>query len=280
MKRIVFSEKCLEYSYSGHVEDPKRVRKAHEILKRRGYEFLGAKHASRDDLIKVHTSSWVERVRKGGFFDGDTPGGSNIYEYASLSAGAAIVAARERAFSLMRPPGHHAGRNGKAMGAPTLGFCYLNNIAVAVKYLNKPTLIVDIDGHHGNGTQEIFQGEPDVTVISLHRVGIYPGTGYESEGNCLNFPFFTPPGDEFYLRTLDQAIRRVDLEKVEVAAISAGFDCHEGDLASLGLTSKCFREIGKRIQALGKYTFGVMEGGYEGQNVGEDLDQLLKELPD
>jgi len=180
----------------------------------------------------------------------------------------------------MRPPGHHAGRNGKAMGAPTLGFCYLNNVAIAVKYLNKPTLIIDLDGHHGNGTQEIFQGESNVTLISLHRVGIYPGTGFESEGNCLNFPFFTPPGDELYLRTLDKAIDQVDMGKVEVVAISAGFDCHEGDLASLGLTSKCFREIGKRIQVLGKYTFGVMEGGYNGENVGEDLDRLLKELPD
>ena len=278
MKRVVFSEKCLEYSYFGHIEDPERVRKAYEILKNRGYEFLEPAFASEDDLLKVHSDTWVERVKRGGFFDGDTPGGSNIYKYASLSAGGAIVAAREQAFSLMRPPGHHAGRNGRAMGAPTLGFCYLNNVAVAVRYLNKPALILDIDGHHGNGTQEIFQGDPNIRVISLHGVGIYPGTGYKSEGNCLNFPFYTPPGDELYIRTLDEALSGVDMGSIEVVAISAGFDCHKGDLASLGLTSKCFREIGKRIRALGRYTFGVMEGGYNGEYVGEDLDQLLKEL--
>jgi len=279
MKRVVFSERCLDYSYFGHVEDPERVRRAYEILKSRGYEFLEPEHASQDDLLRAHSKVWIERVKRGGFFDGDTPGGSDIYEYASLSAGGAIVAAREPAFSLMRPPGHHAGRSGRALGAPTLGFCYLNNMAVAVKCLNKPTLILDIDGHHGNGTEEIFQGDPNVKVISLHRVGIYPGTGYESEGNCLNFPFFTPPGEELYLRTLDKALNHVDMKEVEVVAVSAGFDCHNGDLASLGLSSNCFREIGKKVQALGRHTFGVLEGGYDGEHVGEDLDRFLNELP-
>lgn len=280
MKRVVFSEKCLEYSYFGHVEDPERVGRAYEILRSRGYEFLEPEPASENYLLRAHSKTWIERVRKGGFFDGDTPGGKNIHEYANLSAGGAIVAAREQAFSLMRPPGHHAGRNGRAMRAPTLGFCYLNNVAVAVKYLNKPALIIDIDGHHGNGTEEIFKGDPKVKFISLHRGGIYPGTGYESEGNCLNFSFFTTPGDELYLKTLDNALDQVDVRSVEVVAVSAGFDCHEGDLASLGLTSRCFREIGRRIQALGRYTFGVMEGGYNGEDVGEDLDQLLSGLPD
>jgi len=279
MKKVVFSEKCLEYSYFGHIEDPERLRKAYEILRSRHYQFLRPKPVSEEDLLRVHSKAWVERVKQGGFFDGDTPGGMNIYEYASLSAGGAVLAATEQAFSLMRPPGHHVGRDGKAMGAPTLGFCYLNNMAIAVKRLHRPTLILDIDGHHGNGTQEIFQGEAEVTVISLHRVGIYPGTGYKSEGNCLNFPFHAPPGDELYLNTLDEALSQVDLERAEVVAISAGFDCHDGDLASLGLTSRCFQQIGRKVSSLGKYTFGVMEGGYNGETIGEDLDSLLKELP-
>ena len=279
MDRVVYSEKCLGYSYFGHVENPERVRIAYEVLKSRGYRFLEPEHALRDDLLKAHSEAWIERVRKGGFFDGDTPGSPDIYEYASLSAGGAIVAARNRAFSLMRPPGHHAGKNGKALGAPTLGFCYFNNVAVAVRHLNKPTLILDIDGHHGNGTEEIFRGDLNVKVISLHRGGIYPGTGYESAGNCLNFPFFTAPGDELYLKTLDSALGQIDMKHIEVVAISAGFDCHKGDLASLGLSSNCFREISRRVRALGKYTFGVLEGGYGGEHVGEDLDQLLRELP-
>ncbi len=280
MHRVVFSEECLDYSNYGHVESPERVRKAHNILMKRGYEFIEPEPASEMDLAKAHSRAWVERGKKGGFFDSDTPGDKNIFHYASLSAGGAITAAKEQAFSLMRPPGHHAGTNGRAMGAPTLGFCYINNIAVAVRKLGKPTLILDIDGHHGNGTEEIFRQDENVTVISLHRGGIYPGTGYESSGRCLNFPFFSEPGDEKYLAKLDTALNQVDMKNVEVVAVSAGFDCHQGDLASLGLTSSGFHKIGERIRRLGKYTFAVLEGGYDGHNVGEDLDQLLKTLPD
>jgi len=279
MKKIVFSERCLEYSYFGHVEDPDRVKEAHKILRKTGYEFLEPEPVSEEDLLNVHSKAWIERVKRGGFFDGDTPGEEDIFKYASLSAGAAVVAAKEKAFSLMRPPGHHAGIDGRAMGAPTLGFCYLNNVAIAVRHLKRPTLILDVDGHHGNGTEEIFKGDAQVTVMSLHRVGIYPGTGYESDKNCLNFPFFTSLGDDKYLATLDKALSQVDVKDVEIVAISAGFDCHNGDLASLGLSSECFREIGRRIHDLGKHTFGVLEGGYIGENVGEDLDKLLKQLP-
>jgi len=175
----------------------------------------------------------------------------------------------------MRPPGHHAGRNGRAMGVSTLGFCYFNNIAIAVKNLGKTTLILDIDGHHGNGTQEIFQGDPNVTFISLHRYPTYPGTGLTSQGNCLNFPLPYSSGDLLYLETLEQALSQVDMANIEVVAISAGFDAHEGDLASLGLTHEGYREIGRKVGALGKPVFGVLEGGYIGEYVGRDLHELI-----
>ena len=208
--------------------------------------------------------------------DVDTPTYENIYEYAKLAAGGAILAAKVNGFSLMRPPGHHAGRNGAALGAYTRGFCYLNNIAIAVKHLDKPTLILDIDGHHGNGTQEIFERDNKVMYVSLHRHPHYPGTGNTSEANILNFPLWADCGDEAYLKTLDEALRKVDASKFEVVAVSAGFDAHMGDLASLGLTEKSYREIGKRIAALKKPTFFVLEGGYSGENIGKDIDILLK----
>jgi acetoin utilization deacetylase AcuC-like enzyme len=160
--KIIFSEKCLEYRWPGHIEGPQRVRKAFEFLKKK-YAFVKPKPASLEDLLKVHSKEYVDLIknaRAGSYLDGDTPVPENIYEYANLSAGGAILAAREKGFSLMRPPGHHAGRNGKALGAATLGFCYFNNIATAVKSLDLPTLILDIDGHHGNGTQEIILGDP------------------------------------------------------------------------------------------------------------------------
>jgi acetoin utilization deacetylase AcuC-like enzyme len=274
-KKIVFSEKCLEYG-SWHIESPQRVRRAYEILKERGYEFITPEPAKEEDLLKVHDQEYIELLKRGAIEDPDTPAYENIYEHARLSAGAAILAAKIQGFSLMRPPGHHAGRYGIALGAYTKGFCYINNIAVAVKHLDKPTLILDIDGHHGNGTQEIFQGDPKVVYVSLHRHPHYPGTGAYSEANCLNFPLPADCGEAVYLKTLEEALRKVDMQKIEVIAVSAGFDAYAGDLASLGLTEKTYKRIGEILASLGKPTFFVLEGGYVGENIGKCTDEMLK----
>jgi acetoin utilization deacetylase AcuC-like enzyme len=274
-KKIVFSEKCLEYG-SWHIESPQRVRKAYEILKERGYEFITPEPAREEDLLKVHDQEYIELLKRGAIEDPDTPAYENIYEYARLSAGAAILAAEIQGFSLMRPPGHHAGRYGIALGAYTKGFCYINNIAVAVKHLDKPTLILDIDGHHGNGTQEIFHGDPKVVYVSLHRHPHYPGTGAYSEANCLNFPLPADCGEAVYLKTLEEALRKVDMQKIEVIAVSAGFDAYAGDLASLGLTEKTYKRIGEILASFEKPTFFVLEGGYVGENIGKCTDEMLK----
>jgi acetoin utilization deacetylase AcuC-like enzyme len=273
--KIIFSKKCLEYG-KYHLENPDRVIIAYNILKSRNYDFLEPKPASLKDLLKVHTKSYLEKLKNGEIEDADTPAYPNIYEYARLSAGGAILAAEENGFSLMRPPGHHTGKNGKALGASTQGFCYINNIAVAVKKLGLKTLILDIDGHHGNGTQEIFLGDEKVTFISLHRYPFYPGTGFKSEKNCLNFPLPAECGDEVYLKTLRKALEKVNLKEIEMVAVSAGFDAHSGDLASLGLTEKCYEEIGRILGKINKPTFFVLEGGYRGENLGKDIDMLIK----
>ena len=275
--KIIFSQKCLEYS-NFHIESPERVKVAYEILKEKGYEFIKPEPASEEDILKIHTKEHLERIKTGNFFDLDTPAYENIYEYAKLAAVAAILAAKEKGFSLMRPPGHHAGKNGRALGASTLGFCYFNNVAIAVRALNKPTLIIDIDGHHGNGTQEIFFKDPEVIYISLHRHPLYPGTGLSSEENCLNFPLPANTSEKKYLETFDLALSKIEKRNFEVVAISAGFDCCVGDIASLGLTSKSFRKIGERIKRLGRPVFGVLEGGYIGENVGNGLHELFQGL--
>ena len=176
----------------------------------------------------------------------------------------------------MRPPGHHAGIKGAALGAPTLGFCYLNNIAIAVRRLGKPTLIIDIDGHHGNGTQEIFQNDENVTYISLHRHPYYPGTGSSSTKNCLNYSLKADCGDEIYLKAFNDAITKARERDFEYIAVSAGFDAYLGDLASLGLTEKTYVALGRTISSLDKPTFFVLEGGYSGENMGKAITSLLK----
>lgn len=273
--KIVFSEKCLGYGQY-HIEGPARVKKAAEVLRGLGYDFVEPEPASEDDLLRAHDVEYVWNLKKSMVEDPDTPAYDNIYEFARLAAGGAILAADVGGFSIMRPPGHHCGRSGAALGAFTRGFCYLNNIAVAVKHLGKPTLILDIDGHHGNGTQEIFQGDSKVTYLSLHRHPHYPGTGNDSLGNVLNFPLWADCGDEAYLETLDAALNQVSKGKFEAVAVSAGFDAHAGDLASLGLTEKGYTEIGKRIAELGRPAFFVLEGGYNGECIGRDIHHLLQ----
>ncbi len=274
--KIVFSERCLSYG-TWHIEGPQRVRLAHEILKELRYEFLVPEPASEDDLLRVHDADYLWNLRKGLVEDSDTPAYDNIYEFARLSAGGAMLAARTCSFSLMRPPGHHVGSYGAALGVATRGFCYLNNMAIAVKSLGKPTLILDIDGHHGNGTQEVFLGDKNVVYISIHRHPLYPGTGFSSEGNCLNFALPGDVGENRYLDTLDRALSLVpDIGRFEVMGVSAGFDTYSGDLASLGLAEKTYWNVGKRIARLGKPTFFLLEGGYMGEKVGRGVDSLLK----
>lgn len=273
--KIIFSPKCLLYG-KGHIESPERVLRAKEYLEKKGCEFLEPKPAPLRALLSVHQKSYLQKLKEGKIEDSDTPCYPDIFEIARLSAGGAILASKVFGFSLMRPPGHHVGEEGRALGAMTQGFCYLNNIAIAVRMLKKRVLILDIDGHHGNGTEEIFKGDSDVIYLSLHRHPHYPGTGFKSEKNCLNFPLKAECGKEKYLRTLKEALQKVDLNFVEIVAVSAGFDTLEGDLASLGLSPKTFFEIGKMIQKLKKPTFFVLEGGYLEDLLGECIENLLR----
>ena len=269
---VVFSAKCLEYWERGHPESPDRVYRVHKLLKENGYEFTEPDSCSEEDLLVVHSKGFIENVRRGDLFDLDTPNLPGIYDYARLSAGAAIKAMETalsggKAFSLMRPPGHHAGVNGRALGAASLGFCYFNNIAVACeKALNRvdKIAIVDIDCHHGNGTQEIFLGSSDVLFVSLHRYAlVYPGTGAASEKNCLNYPFTSPPGDAEYLATLRSALEEVERFDPDLVAVSAGFDGHKHDpVCGLGLSEEAYVVMGRMIAELGRRAFAVLEGGY------------------
>ena len=273
--KIVYSEKCLGYG-TWHIEGPQRVKAAHDVLQAKGWEFVEPIPADDWEMLGIHDADYLFNIKKGLVEDSDTPAYNNIYEFARLSAGSALLASKINGFSLMRPPGHHVGRNGAALGAYTRGFCYLNNIAIAVKESGKQTFILDIDGHHGNGTQEIFQGDPKVTYVSLHQSPNYPGTGNFTEGNCINFALPGDLGGKRYLETLDKALSMVDLAKFEGVAVSAGFDTHLGDLATLGLVEQDYFQIGKKIAQLKKPAFFVLEGGYVGEKVGLDIDNFLR----
>jgi acetoin utilization deacetylase AcuC-like enzyme len=273
--KLIWHPHCLEYGAPGHPESPERLVCAHAFLShpQLGHEFVPAEPIAEKNLLLVHTPRHLEDVKKLRFYDADSPRYPGIFEYAALSAGAAVQAMKLQGFALMRPPGHHASRERVA------GFCYFNNIAIAVRASGKKTLLVDIDGHHGDGTQAVFLGDPQVIYISLHSFPNYPGTGLRSEQNCYNYPLPFNCGDAVYLKTLDEALASIDLTGIEQLAISAGFDTYYKDpLASLGLTPEGYDKIGERLGGLGLPVFGVLEGGYHAEDLGKNIHAFLSGL--
>ncbi len=265
--KIIYSPECLSYSSPGHPESPERVRRTHARLKK-NYTFIKPSPCSEKELLLVHTRRLIESVKNSAFSDPDTPPVPNIYKHASLSAGGALDAMRfalkgEKAFSLMRPPGHHAGRDFLS------GFCYFNNIAVAsAKSLLKSgrVAILDIDCHHGNGTQDIFLRNPDVLYISIHQSPLYPGTGLKSQDNCINFPLPPGTGEKRYLSVLRKALSLINNFRPGIVAVSAGFDTYRGDfISNMGLETQSYLRIGEMISGLDLPGFAVLEGGYSAQ---------------
>ncbi len=273
---IFHSQRCLDYAAAGHPERPERVRTAVAQLQKGFHTWMSPQPCTDEDILRVHTRELLHEVRRGKFADEDTPSFPDILEFAKLSAGAAIGAAEyaltgQPAFSLMRPPGHHAERN------RVMGFCYLNNIAIAVaKVLHssanvRRVAILDFDCHHGNGTEDIFRGNESALFVSLHQSPCYPGTGLTSEGNCLNYPLPPDTQPAEFLATLDQGLDRIRDFHPDLLAISAGFDAYRGDpLTSMDLEIETFHQIGNRVADFTQKTptttalpcFAVLEGGY------------------
>jgi acetoin utilization deacetylase AcuC-like enzyme len=269
--KIFYSAKCLGYGRPTHPESPQRVSSVVKFLKEKNFEFIEPKPCSEEDLLLAHSKEYIQRIKTGEFFDPDTPVYPKIFDFARLAVGSAIASMKaalrgENSFSLMRPPGHHAGINGKALGAQTLGFCYFNNIAIAVKKALtqvKRVAIIDFDCHHGNGTQEIFLRDQKVLYISLHRFPFYPGTGKNSEENCLNYPLSLETTEEQYLEILSKALKETKKFNPDLIGVSAGFDAYKEDpLAGLNLEIQTFQKIGRMIKDLEKPIFAVLEGGY------------------
>ncbi len=265
--KTFFSTECLSYRFPGHPESPERIRSIHEHLKERRFAFIEPQPCSEEDILRVHSRELLTGVKTGTLFDGDTPPIPRIEHFARLSGGSAILASETAleegaAFSLMRPPGHHATRT------RVMGFCYFNNIAIAVaKYFedntNGKVAILDIDCHHGNGTEEILLGNTSALYVSLHQSPLYPGTGLESHDNAFNFPLPLGPTEGEYLKTLEKACQAITDFSPSLLGVSAGFDTFQEDpLTQLGLEIETYGKIGKTIAGLKKPTFIVMEGGY------------------
>jgi acetoin utilization deacetylase AcuC-like enzyme len=178
----------------------------------------------------------------------------------------------KNAFCAVRPPGHHSSQNKAA------GFCILNSVSIGANYLiqkykYKKIAIVDIDVHHGNGTQDIFYDNENVLFISTHQYPYYPGSGSEKErgkfNNIKNIPLPAGTGSEEYLNAFEYALKKLEDFRPEFILISAGFDAHEADpLAQFKLKTEDYYLITKRILDISKKfcngnVVSILEGGYD-----------------
>jgi acetoin utilization deacetylase AcuC-like enzyme len=276
--KIITDERCTGYAQPGHPERPERIAATMQKLRaQKELPIAWASPSTADDatLLRAHTQEHLTRLGQELDFDVDTPYFAGIGKYARASVGAALEAlksarAGEKVFSLMRPPGHHATRT-RAMG-----FCYLNNIAIAcLEALAtgcKRIAVFDFDVHHGNGTEAILMNKPGASFFSIHQFPCYPGTGTRNIGdNCFNYPVApqTPRGE--YRHILTSALEHLEKLKPEVVAVSAGFDCYARDpLAQETLEAEDFYWLGGCLRQLGVAFFSLLEGGYS-----SDLPDLI-----
>jgi len=278
------------------VENKKRTDAIMESLSVLDPKIVEPKMASPTDILKVHTQSHLDYVkgfaeRGGGYLDYDTYMTSESYNVALLAAGGAITASEivsedgGWAYSVARPPGHHATRD-RAMG-----FCIFNNMAIAIEHLREKGLdhflIIDFDVHYGNGTADIFYDDPNVMYISIHQDPrtLYPGTGFIDEmgagdgmGYTMNIPM--PPGSNTsdYIWILSRILEPVKDEfKPSMVFLEAGFDAHKDDpLANMMIDEEFYTWMGSYMS--NERVVAVLEGGYNLKALANSNLKFVKSL--
>jgi acetoin utilization deacetylase AcuC-like enzyme len=301
---LISSDRFAEHvTPPGH---PERVERAQVLSavattwKNNGGAIAEPRPATREELLAVHTAAHCDAVAatagKAISLDSDTFTSPLSSEIAQLAAGAVCVgvdhACRRQApaLALVRPPGHHAERH-RAMG-----FCLYNNAAVGAAYALARGLsrvaIVDIDVHHGNGTQQIFYDDPRVLYVSSHQFPFYPGTGAatevghgEGEGFTVNIPLDAGATDADYDLVCREVINPVLAAFApELLIISAGFDAHDRDpLGSMRVSTAGYRRMLDYLWTTGSAVadgrvVAVTEGGYDLRALGECLDETVAAL--
>lgn len=269
---VLHDPRSAAYDAPGHPERPARVTKsvAHLRAAHPDWEWRQPNEAPEEALLRAHSPEHLERIRRAEHdFDADTPAYDDIFAHAARASGAACAVAQlslggERAFSLMRPPGHHATRD------QAMGFCFFNHIAVAaldaLAHGAERVAIWDFDAHHGNGTEAIVARHPQIAFASVHQFPGYPGTGTRSLGNVYNFPVapFTPRPE--HRDAVEQALGKLLQFQPDLLVVSAGFDAFAGDpITQMSLESEDFALFGKWLRGCGLPAGAILEGGYSNE---------------
>jgi len=280
---------CIEHDTGlGHPESADRLRAVLGALEGEAFHLLDRQEAPRAEkkqIARVHNQAYIDRVlaavpRQGHVgLDPDTVISPESGE-AMLRAAGAVVAAVDyvlgdfsrNAFCAVRPPGHHA------MRAQAMGFCMFNNVAIGAEHARKAhglkrVAVIDFDVHHGNGTQEQFEEDPDLFYASTHQEPLFPGTGSKWErgthNNILNAPLPALAGSPEFRDTIGRIVLpAVEAFKPDLIMISAGFDGHSRDpLASLHLTEDDYAWATRKLVEVAKRVcdgrvVSTLEGGY------------------
>jgi acetoin utilization deacetylase AcuC-like enzyme len=288
----------------GHPERPERAEVMDVVADRwraRGIDVIAPRPATREQLLRVHDGEYLRRIAETAGravkLDPDTFTSPESHEIALLAAGAAVDAvervtsgSHNAALAMVRPPGHHAERD-RAMG-----FCLFNNVAVAAAHARAngatKVAIVDYDVHHGNGTQHIFEQDPNVLYVSTHQFPYYPGTGASDEvgvgagrGYTVNLPLEVGAVDEDYQAVFAALVVPVLKQfKPDLLIVSAGFDAHERDpLGGMRLSTEAFAAMTLELRIVAEQCCGgrmvvITEGGYDLQALAASLDAVAGTL--
>jgi len=294
---------CLLHDMgAAHPESPARLRAIQDQLIASGLidhlRHIEAPLATRVQLERVHTPDYVSALEQSAparglvHLDPDTAMNPHSMKAAKRAAGAAVQATdmvirgeAEVAFCSVRPPGHHAAR------ARAMGFCLFNNVAVAAAHALeghglKRVAIVDFDVHHGNGTEDIFQDDSRVLMVSTFQHPFYPYSGIEGRSErMVNIPLAAySSGKEFREAVERHWLPALDAFRPEMLFVSAGFDAHrDDDMAMLNLVEADYAWVTERIKEAAGRTAGgrivsVLEGGYELHALGRSVATHLKVL--
>jgi len=276
---IFYDPRCAEYGSDQHPEQPARVLNTVPYLRQAHPEWtwrVPAVAVPDATLLLAHTAAHLRRLAEPRDFDGDTAYFPEIAGHARRAVGSALEATQHAlagggpAFSLMRPPGHHA-TAGNAMG-----FCYLNQIAVAALAAQRDlgaarVAVWDFDAHHGNGTEAILHGREGFLYCSVHQFPCYPGTGSRDTGNCRNWPVPPRAPRASHREALRASWDAIVAFRPSLVLVSAGFDAYAGDpITEMTLEAGDFAELGSWLREASLPAAAVLEGGYS-----PDLPKLI-----